>query len=177
MAPADRDLGPETGPENDPATDPGLLGIYLNDHLAGARAGMELAQGLAGSGDETLVRIAEEIVEDRQELIGAMKALGIPVHHVKQVLARVGEQLGKLKPNGRLVRRSPLSDLVELEMLRLGVEGKAGMWRTLRTVSEQGHLNSDHLNRLIERAERQSAELERRRLLASEVVAGTYRRV
>jgi hypothetical protein len=32
--------------------------------------------------------------------------------------------------------RSPLSDLEELELLRLGVEGKAAGWRTLRTQAD-----------------------------------------
>jgi hypothetical protein len=36
-----------------------------------------------------------------------------------------GEKAGRLKFNGRLPARSPLSNLEELEMLRLGVKGKA----------------------------------------------------
>jgi hypothetical protein len=39
--------------------------------------------------------------------------------------------LGRL----HLTSRSPLSNLEELELLRLGVEGKAAGWRTLRVLA------------------------------------------
>ena len=64
-----------------------------------------------------------------------MAALGIPVRRYKVGAAWIGEKAGRLKFNGRLLARSPLSDLEELEMLRLGVEGKAAGWRTLRTLA------------------------------------------
>ncbi|MGV9847844.1 hypothetical protein ACWDWU_03430 [Streptomyces sp. NPDC003442] len=38
---------------------------------------------------------------------------------------RPGEKAGRLKPNGRLRRRSGLSTVLELESPRIGVEGKA----------------------------------------------------
>ena len=40
--------------------------------------------------------------------------------------------------NGHLLTRSPLSSLEELELLRLGVEGKAAGWRTLRELAQSG---------------------------------------
>ena len=38
---------------------------------------------------------------------------------------------GRLKPNGQLTGYSPLSRLVELEGLSLGITGKLGLWRAL----------------------------------------------
>jgi hypothetical protein len=64
-----------------------------------------------------------------------MAALGISVRHYKVYAAWIGEKVGRLKFNGHLTSRSPLSGLEELEMLRLGVEGKAAGWRTLRTLA------------------------------------------
>ena len=103
-----------------------VLGIYLNDHLAGATAGTELAHRVAGThrthgqGGQ-LKRLAVEIAQDRAALISMMKALGIPVRAYKVCAAWIG---GKPDPsvkfNGRLLARSPLSDLEELELLRLG---------------------------------------------------------
>ena len=43
---------------------------------------------------------------------------------VAEVLVGVAETVGRLKPNGTLVRRSPLSDLMELEALSAAVEAK-----------------------------------------------------
>ena len=110
-----------------------MLGIYLNDHLAGATAGTELAHRMArshgdGKNGGTLRRLAAEIAQDRAALLDIMTALGIRVRRYKVGAAWVGEKAGRLKFNGRLFARSPLSNLEELEMLRLGVEGKAASW-------------------------------------------------
>src|SRR5579859_6303650 len=70
--------------------------------------------------------------------------------------------------NGRLLGRSPLSDLEELELLRLGVEGKAAGWRTLRTLADaDSRLDTGHLDELISRADGQSAQLEELRIRAA----------
>jgi hypothetical protein len=76
---------------------------------------------------------------------------------------------GRLKFNGRLLTRSPLSDLEETEMLRLGVAGKAAGWRTLRVLAEQdGRLDAGRLDDLLARADRQSSELESLRISTAE---------
>jgi hypothetical protein len=65
-----------------------VLGIYLNDHLAGATAGTELAHRAArthrapGQGGQ-LKRLAAEVAQDRAALIAMMQALGIPVRAYK----------------------------------------------------------------------------------------------
>jgi hypothetical protein len=68
----------------------------------------------------------------RRALLDFMAALGLPVRHYKLSAAWAAEKAARLKLNGRLLSRSPVSSLEELEMLRLGVEGKAAGWRTLR---------------------------------------------
>jgi hypothetical protein len=145
---------------------PSLLGIYLNDHLAGATAGTELARRMAASGHlpdppGALPRLASEIAEDRDALLEMMAALRIPVRAYKVRAAWVGEKAGRFKPNGRLRARSPLSNLEELEMLRLGAEGKAAGWRTLRVLADQdSRLAAGRLDDLIARARRQADLLE-----------------
>jgi hypothetical protein len=149
-----------------------LLGIYLNDHLAGSTLGLDLAKRLAKaerewSGGATLTAIAEEIEEDRASLIALMGALGVPVRRYKTAAAWAAEKAARLKLNGRLVRRSPLSRVVELEMLRLGVTGKASGWRTLRTRAEHdSRLDAAQLDDLLNRARRQTQQLERLRVRA-----------
>ena len=153
-----------------------MLGIYLNDHLAGATAGTELAHRMARSrGDRqdggTLRRLAAEIAQDRAALLDIMGALGIKVRRYKVGVAWIGEKAGRLKFNGRLLARSPLSDLEELEMLRLGVEGKAAGWRTLRTLADSDtRLDSARLDELISRARRQADVLEDLRVAAASQV-------
>jgi hypothetical protein len=157
---------------------PDLLGIYLNDHLAGATGGAELARRAASSASGTeaagpLQRFAAEVTEDRQALLDMMAALGIPVRAYKIYFAWIGEKAGRLKLNGRLLTRSPLSGLEELEMLRLGVEGKAAGWRTLRALAERdGRLDAGRLDQLLVRARSQSGMLEELRLHAAEDVIG-----
>jgi hypothetical protein len=155
-----------------------MLGIYLNDHLAGATAGTELAHRMArshGDGQDsgTLRRLAAEVGQDRAALLDIMAVLGIKVRRYKVGAAWIGEKAGRLKFNGRLFARSPLSDLEELEILRLGVEGKAAGWRTLRTLADSDpRLDSARLDELISRARRQADILEDLRVAAASQVLG-----
>jgi hypothetical protein len=154
------------------AQDETLLGIYLNDHMAGAVAGSELARRLAGAEQHEVygpvaTRLAKEIDEDRTDLLRFMTALNVPVRRYKTLFAWAASKAGTLKPNGRLLSRSPLSRVVELEALRLGVEGKAAAWRTLRIrASTDTRLDAGRLDRLIERAATQITDLETLRILA-----------
>jgi hypothetical protein len=158
---------------------PELLGIYLNDHLAGATAGVELAHRMARSPDapgpgRTMQRLAAEIAQDRSALREIMAGLGIPARAYKVGAAWLGEKAGRLKLNGRLRSRSPLSSLEELELLRLGVEGKAAGWRTLRVLAEsEPRLDAARLDGLMSRARRQADLLEDLRVRAAAgVLAG-----
>ncbi len=150
-----------------------LLGIYLNDHLAGATVGTELARRMARShrGREDsgpLNRLAAEIAQDRAALTDIMAALGVTVRAYKVGSAWIGEKAGRLKFNGHLLTRSPLSDLEELEILRLAVEGKAAGWRTLRARADtDARIDAGRLDELISRAGRQVGELEELRVRAA----------
>jgi hypothetical protein len=158
-----------------------LLGIYLNDHLAGATAGVELARRAAGLHGHTdagsaLRQFAAEVTQDRAALLDMMAALGVPVRSYKVYAAWIGEKAGRLKLNGRLLSRSPLSSLEELEMMRLAVEGKAAGWRTLRTLAGTGsRLDAGRLDELIARAGSQADMLEELRVRAAEELLTTER--
>ncbi|HEY0537635.1 MAG TPA: hypothetical protein VGD53_04665 [Actinoallomurus sp.] len=155
------------------AAEPELLGIYLNDHLAGATMGTELIHRITAAHRESddsavLERLAEEITEDRAGLIEIMGVLGVPVRQYKIALGWVAEKAARLKPNGKLLERSPLSSLEELEIMRLGVEGKRAGWKTLLAVAEHDdRLERARLEELIARAERQSDTLEELRMRVS----------
>jgi hypothetical protein len=156
-----------------PQSRQGLLGIYLNDHLAGATGGVALARRMACSHHDpaqrmTLQRLAADIAHDRRALLELMAVLGLPVRHYKLSAAWTAEKAARLKLNGGLLGRSPLSSLEELEMLRLGVEGKAAGWRTLRTLADTDiRLNRDSLDELMARARQQADLLEELRIRAA----------
>ncbi len=162
------------GSADDGSSNANLRAIYLNDHLAGATAGLELfrraartQKGEEDKGNTTLAELARQVAEDRDSLTQVMTDLGVSIDRSKVVLGWLAEKAGRLKPNGHLFSRSPLSDVVEVEAMLLGVHGKAACWRTLRTLSETDQrLDIEHLDTLLERAERQSAILEELRLKA-----------
>jgi hypothetical protein len=154
-----------------------VLGIYLNDHLAGATGGAELARRMAAPrrppAEGALQGLADEIAEDRAALLEIMAALGIPVRGYKVYAGWIGEKAGRLKLNGHLLTRSPLSSLEELELLRLGVEGKAAGWRTLRVLADRDErLDSQRLDELISRARSQAELLEELRVQAASELIG-----
>lgn len=148
-----------------------FLAIYLNDHLAGATVGVELARRTRSSNrgtgwGEPLEKICTEIEADRAALENVMEELEIKRNAVKVAGAWGAEKLGRLKPNGRLTGYSPLSRLLELEMLHIGVTGKLGMWQVLeRTLGSR--LSQFDLPGLVERAESQRQVIERLRLNAA----------
>lgn len=154
------------------------LSIYLNDHLAGATAGLELVRRSEGSnrGSElgrALAQLCHEILEDRERLREIMSALEVEEDRLKQAAAWSGEKLGRLKPNGELnpAAYSPLSRLIELEGLSTGVSGKLFLWRNLeRALGDR--LAPFDLPELITRAESQLDRLEHhRRETAAEALA------
>ena len=150
-----------------------LLGIYLVDHLAAATAGVALARRAArnNAGNETgafLRRLAEEIEDDREALRRIVTSLGFEESKLKDALARAAEKVGRLKLNGQLRGYSPLSPVLELEALSVGIAGKLALWRALQQVSEIVEPVSDvDLEQLAERAERQRADVEQHRLDAA----------
>jgi hypothetical protein len=146
-----------------------LLGIYLNDHLAGAIAGLELARRCYASNSGTplgdfLAELVQEIDADRMELEALMDQVGVTKDRLKQGAAWASEKVGRLKLNGRLTGYSPLSRLIELEGLTLGVEGKASLWKSLKRISDlDTRLATTDFDRLIKRAEEQLDGLEQQR--------------
>ncbi|MFD4787705.1 transaldolase [Streptomyces sp. NPDC058459] len=151
----------------------GLLAIYLNDHYTGATGGLELFRRAAGArkGEEeeaVLTDLARQVEEDRDALAQTMTDLGVSVDRTKVALGWVAEKAGRLKTNGHLFSRSPLSDVLEAEGMLVGVLGKAACWRTLRALADTDRrLNAAKLDTLLERAERQSTALEELRAAAA----------
>jgi hypothetical protein len=156
-----------------------LLAIYLNDHLGGATVGVELARRARASQAGTelgafLDRLTAEIEADRAALVRLMEHFGVRKDPVKQGVAWVAEKAGRLKPNGQITGRSPLSTLIELEGLHVGISGKLSMWEVLEPAlgPEVAGIN---LATMAERARRQLEELGQRRIEAGAVAVAPER--
>ncbi len=107
-------------------------------------------------------------VADGRVSLALMRALGVGEDRLKVAAGWSAEKLGRLKPNGRLLSHSPLSRLIELEGLTLGVRGKLALWESLIAVrGEDPRLSEIGLERLAERARGQLETLEALRLAAS----------
>lgn len=147
-------------------SDDDLLGIYLNDHLAASTGAVELFRRTTRSGPDKdtiaeLADLADEESADRDTLRQLMRRLGVGENKPLEALGWLGEKVGRLKPNGSLVRRSPLSDVIELEGLRLCVQSKLGCWRVLRTVADHDpRLATQEMDILLGRAEKQARRID-----------------
>lgn len=156
-----------------------LLGIYSNDHLAAARGGIELVSRMLGVHRGTpyeprLEQLLDELREEQAAVRACMAALDMPVRQYKQVGSWIGEKLSRVKLNGHLLSRSPLSDLVEFEFLSTAVLAKRAGLETLREIGAvDPRLDADLLDRLIAQADEQHEWLaDVRREVASRVFGG-----
>lgn len=151
-----------------------FLDIYLEDHVAGSVAGSQRAARLAAAeADSTdadaLAGFAADVAADRDALLALMETMGVEPSRLKSGIASVGEKLGALKLNGRLLDRSPLSTVVELEAMQMAVRGKRSLWETLQVVIPRS--TAIDLGSLIARADDQ---LEVLSALHTARVAGTF---
>jgi hypothetical protein len=135
-----------------------LLCIYLQDHHAASAGGVALARRALGRSHP----LAKQIARDRDALERVMRQLAAPPSALKVGIVRVAEFGGRLKLNGRIFERSPLSSVVELETLVVGVRGKEALWTSL----QRAGISLEHvdLDALVESARAQGAELETLRL-------------
>jgi hypothetical protein len=154
-----------------------LLGIYMNDHLAGSVVGLRLARRITRQNEDNeygrqMAQIAEEIEEDKETLHQIMERMGVHQKQTRLALAWVAEKAMRLKPNGRLVGYSPLSRVLDLEGLTMGITGKLELWRSLEASRSGSELQGIDLARLIERAEGQRDRVEDLRIRAAREALG-----
>jgi predicted DNA-binding ribbon-helix-helix protein len=157
------------------ATTMDYLETYLQDHRAGAAMGSDLAHRLAEENlgtpyEDFLLGLAQEIDSDVEMLEQIMDRFGVAKPTLKIAGAKVGEKLGRLKPNEQLTGYSPLSRVLELEGLRGGVQAKQGLWDSLAEVAEHDdRLDPEQMAELQAKAEKQLDGLrEQHRLAAHE---------
>jgi hypothetical protein len=149
------------------------LGVYLNDHLAGSAAGIELAEKLRDNNPGTelgnlAAGLHRDIGQDRATLEELMGRLEIDRHPVKQAAGWALEKLSRLRLNPASAGSAELTRLLETEALSLGIEGKLAMWLALREAAAgDRRLAGTDFDRLVDRARQQRQSLEPHRLAAA----------
>lgn len=116
------------------------LRIYLQNHEAAARAGIDLCRRAAHNQraqphGPLLNDLADAIRGDRERLLLIMKSVHVAANPVLGIVLQVGERVGRLKPNGHVLRRAPLSDLIEIEALIDAINAKRAGWYALGAAS------------------------------------------
>jgi hypothetical protein len=112
------------------------LAIYLRNHDAAAQAGVELFRRAESNQRDRpygpkLAELRAEDEQDARALRSVLRAEGIQPARAQSLLLQLGERAGRLKPNGSLLRRAPLSDLIEVEGMLDAVRAKAAGWQAL----------------------------------------------
>jgi hypothetical protein len=145
------------------------LHVYLNDHLAGATAGVDLARQAAGRHDgelgEFFAQIADEISADYNTLSSIMDQMDAQHSGAKEVLAKAGSSISEAKFSGETLDDPEFGTFITLETLSIGVEGKVCMWKALKVVADDHpELSSADVDKLLERGQSQRDRLEAKRL-------------
>jgi hypothetical protein len=146
--------------------------VYLNDHLAGAMFGNDLAAQIATQNEGTplgdlMQTVAGQIAEDRQALIELMDRLDVSKSTIKQATTWMAEKVSRPKFSGLTSGEPELGTFMALESLALGVQGKLCLWTVLKELADRHPLlGSIDLDVLIDRAKAQHLALERERLAA-----------
>lgn len=150
------------------ATD--ALLTYLNDHLAGSTAALQLLDHLveesdAGDNRRFFSTLRAEIAEDRNLLEDLVRRVGDRPSALRNLGGWLTEKVGRLKLKLDDPAGDSLKDLEALEVLALGIHGKKALWNALAIVAPAIPPWADvNFARLEQRAVQQEARVEARRL-------------
>jgi len=112
------------------------IAVYLRDHETGAQAGLRAFRRVVGSHrsrpwGSDLAHLAAQVRDDLRTEQRILRARRVRRRRIAPALTAAGERVGRLKGNGRILRRSPTTDVIELEGLMALVQAKRSHWRTL----------------------------------------------
>jgi hypothetical protein len=147
-----------------------LLRLYLDDHASLLTVERGLVRRMIGSGAHEdgalLAGLRAEIEEDGARVVQLGRRIGWSPSRLKTGAAWTAERVARLKTNGRLVRRSPLSTLLELEGLGLLLAARGNLWSALAEVAAGAHEREDCAARA-ERVAARRREVDAARLRAA----------
>lgn len=155
-----------------------VLPIYLNDHLAGSVAAIELLNHLRklsqGTGREKLfATLQAEIEKDQKVLKDLLRELGEPQSGMRKAAAWLTEKVGEVKLKLDDPGSGELRLLEALETLELGILGKLGLWRALAVAADRvPQIRTLDLANLERRAREQQQQVETERLKVARAAFG-----
>jgi hypothetical protein len=150
------------------------LSTYLNDHLAGATAALELLEHLqswyAGTDvAQTAADLLRDISADVEVLEDVMKRLDVSQSIPRRIAGWIGEKVANLKLKLDDPGAKGLRLLESAEALSLGVEGKRLLWTSLSIVlANEEALRGVDFEDLQRRAVQQREQIESLRLIAAQ---------
>lgn len=118
-----------------------VLTTYLNDHLAGSVAALELVRHLQESSKGTererlFASLKTDVEEDQAVLQNLLHQVGGRESKVRRAAAWLGEKLGEAKLKIDDTGTGELELLEALETLALGIQGKLALWRALEAARD-----------------------------------------
>lgn len=137
-----------------------LFGLYLSEHFTASTAGLGRLERMTHAYRDTpfhaeLAEVTEQLRGERELYRDLLDRLEVPRRRYLQAAAWAGEKAGRLKLNGRVVERSPMTMVFEPEMMRAGVLAKIGGWQTLLEHADEIGLDPAQLDELIAQAHQQ----------------------
>lgn len=156
------------------------LATYLNDHLAGSVAALEMLEHLermhSGTPAAQLAASLQlDILADRQHLEALMARLQINASRPRRAVAWVAGKMTDLKLWLDDPANSGLRQLEILEGLSVGIEGKRLLWRSLSAASAAvPELRGIDYAALTQRAADQRGRIEIARLAAAAEAFGCH---
>src|SRR5437762_8973502 len=145
---------------------------YLNDHLAGSVAAIELIDDLVNASDDAALKqfladLKREIESDQKVLEQLITDAGESEGVVRKAAAWLSEKAARAKFKIAGEDFGGLGLVQAFEMLALGIRGKELLWRSL-TISNWPALRDVDLAKLEQRAVEQQKRVEEKRLERSE---------
>ena len=140
------------------------LASYLNDHLAGSVAALELVRHLVDASTDAELRrffqqLRLDLQADQDALERVLKDAGVSESSLRQAAAWLLDKAGWTKMKLAGTEPSGLGMLEALEGLLLGIAGKRALWRALSVTTLPGAFAE-----LERRADEQIALVDERRL-------------
>jgi hypothetical protein len=152
-----------------------ILRTYLNDHLAGSVAALELLDHLADLHPDPdrkrlFTGLRAEVEEDQRVLQQVLEKVGGKESTVRKAAAWLTEKFGEAKLHLDDLGDGLLGVLEAIEALGLGIQGKLALWRALGAVADRvPQLQGVDFARLEQRALQQHQRVETQRLQTARV--------
>lgn len=156
------------------------LATYLNDHLAGSAAALELLDDLQAIYSDTPIgpffsKLHADITADREILESVMQHLQVKESGVRQATAWFAGKMTELKLWMDDSAKGALHLFESLEALSLGLEGQKSLWKALMVAAaEDAALRVANYEELVERVTEQRERVEAKRLVAAKTALAIH---